>query len=186
MSITVAGEPAQELGPLDGLPVDADLVAAVSGMVDQRAGEMTYMRRWLHSRPEHSRNEHATTTALRERLEVEGLAPHVLEVGTGLVCDIGGDGPIVALRADIDALAMQDAKDVPYRSMNDGACHACGHDVHMAVVLGAGLVLRDLVAAGRVRGRVRRAGPSLRRHGPRPRPRPSNRATHSTAGSGTR
>jgi amidohydrolase len=102
-----------------------------------------------------SRAEHETTAALRERLMVEGLAPQVLRTGTGLVCDVGSEGPLVALRADIDALAMHDAKDVPYRSMHDGACHACGHDVHTAVVLGAGLILRDLITSSRLRGRVR-------------------------------
>src|SRR4051794_35105635 len=113
------------------------------------------MRRWLHARPELSRAEQETTAALRERLEVEGLAPKLLSVGTGLVCDIGSEGPMVALRADIDALAMTDEKDVPYRSMTPAACHACGHDVHMAVVLGTGLVLRDLIAEGKVTGRIR-------------------------------
>ena len=139
----------------DPLPIRADLVEVVATLVEQRAGELTYMRRWLHARPERSRSEHETTAALRERLIVEGLDPHVLRTGTGLVCDVGEEGPLVALRADIDGLAMHDAKDVPYRSMNDGTCHACGHDVHTSAVLGAGLVLRDLIAAGRVAGRVR-------------------------------
>lgn len=156
MSISVPGGPAQDLGPSDDqLAVDPALLHVITSMVEHRAGELVYMRRWLHARPEVSRAEHETTAALRERLEVEGLHPRVLQVGTGLVCDIGDRGPLVALRADIDALAMHDAKDVPYRSMHEGACHACGHDVHMAVVLGAGLVLKELIGSGRVRGRVR-------------------------------
>ena len=156
MSITVPGAPDQELGPQpEPLPIATELLHVVDAMVEHRSGELVYMRRWLHARPEVSRAEHETTAALRERLIVEGLAPHVLGCGTGLVCDIGTEGPIVALRADIDALAMHDAKDVPYRSLYDGACHACGHDVHTAVVLGAGLVLRDLIDAGRLRGRIR-------------------------------
>ena len=156
MTSTVAGLPAPGLGPEDGeLDLDPDLVQTVHRLVEHRAGELVYMRRWLHARPEVSRAEHQTTAALRERLEVEGLAPKVLDVGTGLVCDLGYEGPLVALRADIDALAMQDVKEVPYRSMNHGACHACGHDVHTTAVLGAGLVLRELITAGRVAGRVR-------------------------------
>jgi amidohydrolase len=156
MSISVPSRPAQGLGPSDDLlEVDPGLLHVITSMVEHRAGELVYMRRWLHARPEVSRAEHETTAALRERLEVEGLAPKVLGVGTGLVCDIGGEGPLVALRADIDALAMHDAKDVPYRSLHEGACHACGHDVHMAVVLGAGLVLKELIQSGRIRGRVR-------------------------------
>ena len=156
MSISVPSRPDQELGPgTEALDLDAELLHVITSMVEHRAGELVYMRRWLHSRPEVSRAEHETTAALRERLEVEGLAPRVLSVGTGLVCDIGHEGPVVALRADIDALAMHDAKDVPYRSQHDGACHACGHDVHMAVVLGAGLVLKELIGSGRIRGRIR-------------------------------
>jgi amidohydrolase len=156
MSVTVPGGPGQELGADTApLSIAPDLLHVVNAMVDHRAGELTYTRRWLHARPETSRNEHETTAALTERLMVEGLAPRVLSSGTGLVCDIGDTGPMVALRADIDALAMHDAKDVPYRSLHDGACHACGHDVHTAIVLGAGLILRELVSSGRVRGRVR-------------------------------
>lgn len=156
MSITVPGGPSQQLDTDPGpLPVPAELLHVVDAMVEHRSGELVYMRRWLHARPEVSRAEHETTAALRERLIVEGLDPQVLATGTGLICDIGTEGPLVALRADIDALAMHDAKDVPYRSLHDGACHACGHDVHTAVVLGAGLVLRDLIQSGRLRGRIR-------------------------------
>jgi amidohydrolase len=70
------------------------------------------------------------------------------------VCDVGsGPGPVVALRGDIDALRLPDVKDVPYRSEVTGVCHACGHDVHTACVLGAGLALARLddLGAGRVR-----------------------------------
>lgn len=156
MSVTVPGPPVEalEFGTL-GLDLDACLISDARAMVDHRAGELVYTRRWLHARPEVSRDEHETTAALRERLQAEGLEPRVLSVGTGLICDIGDEGPMVALRADIDALVMQDTKDVPYRSAYDGACHACGHDVHTAAVLGAGLVLRELIDSGRLRGRVR-------------------------------
>lgn len=131
------------------------LVARIQAAVASRAGELISMRRWLHARPETSRCEHETTAAIRERLLVEGLAPKLLTSGTGLVCDVGWKGPTVALRADIDALSMTEAKAVAYRSLNPGVCHACGHDVHMAIVVGAGLVLRDLMIAGDVAGRVR-------------------------------
>src|SRR6202042_3098030 len=78
--------------------------------------------------------------------------------GTGLTVDIGtgpADGPVVALRADIDALPINDEKDVPYRSTNQGACHACGHDVHTSILLGTGLFLARAAAAGALPGRVR-------------------------------
>ncbi len=86
-----------------------------------------------------------------------GLAPTPLPGGTGMVCDIVGGwaGPTVALRADLDALPIDDEKDVVYRSSIPGVAHACGHDVHTAVVLGAGLALARLAAAGNLPGRVR-------------------------------
>ena len=110
------------------------------------------LRRTLHAHPELGRQEHATTQLLVERLTAAGLSPRVLAGGTGLRCDIGsGPGRVVALRADIDALPLQDEKDVPYRSTVAGVCHACGHDVHTAAVLGAGLLLAERELPGRVR-----------------------------------
>jgi amidohydrolase len=113
--------------------------------------ELVSVRRQLHRTPELGRREVLTTALLVARLEAAGLAPRVLAGGTGLVCDIGTGDTFVALRADIDALPVQDEKDVPYRSLVDGVCHACGHDVHTAVVLGAGLALASMELEGRVR-----------------------------------
>ncbi len=119
----------------------------------EHEAELVAFRRHLHQRPELGREEHETTTALCERLSAAGLSPKVLDSGTGVVCDVGsGDGPVVVLRADIDALPLPDEKDVPYRSQIPGVCHACGHDVHTAVVLGAGLAL---ATAADLPGRVR-------------------------------
>jgi amidohydrolase len=92
---------------------------------------------------------------LRERLVAAGLEPEVLPGGTGLVCDVGEGPRTVALRADIDALPVVDGKDVPYASTVPGVSHACGHDVHTTVVLGAALVLADLARQGQLPGRVR-------------------------------
>jgi amidohydrolase len=116
-------------------------------------GELVALRRDLHTHPELGRHEHRTTGLLVDRLCGAGLAPAVLGAGTGLVCDVGGGEPVVGLRADIDALPLRDEKDVPYRSRTPGVCHACGHDVHTAVVLGAGLALASV--ADRLPGRVR-------------------------------
>ena len=113
--------------------------------------ELIGVRRAIHQHPELGRQEHATTALLVSRLSEAGLSPKVLAGGTGLVCDIGEGGPVIALRADIDALPMQDEKEVPYRSQVAGVCHACGHDAHTAVVLGAGLYLASQPLAGRVR-----------------------------------
>lgn len=113
--------------------------------------ELVEFRRALHSHPELGRQEHRTTALLCDRLSAAGLAPRVLACGTGLVCDVGSGPSFVVLRADLDALPMQDEKDVPYRSQVPGVCHACGHDVHTAVVLGAGLALARQELPGRVR-----------------------------------
>ena len=76
----------------------------------------------------------------------------MLSSGTGAVCDLGtGDGPIIALRADIDALPIADEKDVEYRSQVEGVCHGCGHDAHTAILLG----VAESLAAAPPRGRVR-------------------------------
>ena len=116
--------------------------------------ELVAVRRDLHAHPELGRQEHRTTAVLSDRLAAAGLSPKLLSSGTGLVCDVGADsGPVVVLRADIDALPLDDEKLVPYRSTNAGVCHACGHDVHTAAVLGAGLALAE--AAGSLEGRVR-------------------------------
>jgi amidohydrolase len=69
------------------------------------------------------------------------------------VCDVGSvEPPYVVLRADIDALAVDDVKAVPYRSRVPGVAHACGHDVHTAIVLGAGLVLAQMLPEGAASG----------------------------------
>ena len=118
----------------------------VSAFVGAREHELRAFRRRLHAHPELSWQETATTDAIVERLRVAGLDPIILSRGTGVVCDIGvsEDKPLIALRADIDALAMSDLTESEYRSRVPGVAHACGHDVHTSVVLGAGLVLRAL------------------------------------------
>ncbi|MYU29631.1 amidohydrolase [Streptomyces sp. SID7810] len=117
--------------------------------------ELVAFRRDLHMHPELGNQEFRTTAAIKERLEQAGLRPRVLSTGTGLVCDIGlAEGerppvPLLALRADIDALPIPDTKtDCAYRSTVPDRAHACGHDVHTTVVLGTGLVLADLHAKG--------------------------------------
>lgn len=103
--------------------------------------ELIHLRRHLHAHPEPGREERQATALVARRLEASGLRPRLLS-STGLVCDIGSkNGPIIALRADLDALGVQDEKNVPYRSTVPGLCHACGHDVHTAIVLGTGLAL---------------------------------------------
>ncbi|WP_405991300.1 amidohydrolase [Streptomyces sp. NBC_00986] len=114
--------------------------------------ELVAFRRDLHMHPELGNQEFRTTAAIKARLELAGLEPRVLAMGTGLVCDIGPRDtavPMLALRADIDALPIPDTKsDCAYRSTVPDRAHACGHDVHTTVVLGAGLVLARLHEQG--------------------------------------
>ena len=130
------------------------MIDALASGLDE---ELIDIRRRLHAFPELSYREFVTTAALIERLESAGLAPQRLAVGTGLVCDIPGTapGPLVVLRADIDALATDDLSESEYRSRHDGISHACGHDAHAAIVLGAGLVLRAIAQTEGLPGTVR-------------------------------
>ena len=135
---------------LDGVAHDLDRWLA------ELIEELVMFRRDVHAHPETGRAEIRTTAKVAHRLAQAGLTPRVLPGGTGLVCDIGAEGTMVALRADLDALPIADEKDdVEYRSTVPGVCHACGHDIHTAIVLGVGLVLARLAEAGRLPGRVR-------------------------------
>jgi amidohydrolase len=113
--------------------------------------DVVALRRDLHAHPELAYAEYRTTEVIVDQLTGLGLQPRVLPSGTGVVCDIGDSGPIIGLRADIDALPIVDLKDVPYRSTVDGVCHGCGHDAHTAILLAAAAELVAAPPAGVVR-----------------------------------
>lgn len=151
------------------MSADVTLAARIGAAVARHVDEVVAIRRDIHAHPEVSRAETRTTALLADRLRAAGLEPRLLP-GTGLVCDVGpepgtatagaNDGAAVppgrvALRADIDALPLQDRCGLPWASTVPGVAHACGHDVHTAVVLGAGLVLADLHAQGELSRGVR-------------------------------
>ena len=127
-----------------------ELTDRIRELVDAHFDELVALRRDLHAHPEVSHTERRTTDVVAARLRAAGLHPRLLP-GTGLVCDIG-PGVVetgahrVALRADLDALPVPDTCGEPWQSTVPGVSHACGHDVHTAVVLGAGLVLARLAA----------------------------------------
>nr|WP_051480723.1 amidohydrolase [Cellulomonas sp. KRMCY2] len=127
-------------------------VDRINARVDAHLDELVALRRDLHAHPEVARTERRTTDVVAARLRAAGLTPRLLP-GTGLVCDLG-PRPVatgrrrVALRADLDALPIADACGEPWHSTVAGVSHACGHDVHATVVLGAGLVLAELAEAG--------------------------------------
>jgi amidohydrolase len=125
-------------------PAARDEIDSLAKSLD---ADLIEFRRSLHRYPELGHQEHVTTAAICDRLASAGLEPRVLSSGTGVVCDVvgtTGGPPTLGFRADIDALPLQDVKDVPYRSQRAGICHACGHDAHTAAVLGTALVLTEL------------------------------------------
>jgi len=135
-------------------PLSSSPVPSIRGSVAPILGELIDFRRDLHSHPELSHKEFRTTDRIVEALEAAGLQPKRLE-NTGAYVDIG-DGPIgLALRADIDALPVLEETALPYASVNTGIAHACGHDIHTTVMLGAARVLAKLDAEGSLGGRIR-------------------------------
>lgn len=105
--------------------------------------ELAEIRRYIHQHPELSGQEYQTTAFLKERLEELGI--RILESGlkTGLIAEIGSGQPVVALRADIDALPILEQTNLPYQSQNPGVMHACGHDFHQTSLLGAAALLKE-------------------------------------------
>src|SRR6201993_147379 len=107
--------------------------------------DLVAWRRPIHAHPELGRQEFATTQFVAAHLADAGLNPKVLPGGTGLTCDFGPEqGPRIALRADMDALPMSDRTGMPYASVVPNVAHACGHDAHTAVLLGAALALNSV------------------------------------------
>lgn len=128
----------------------------ISSTITEIGEELIEFRRDIHAHPELSFQEFATTDKIVARLEAAGLKPRRLE-GTGVVCEVG-DGPIaVGLRADIDALPVDDLIDEEFRSTVPGVAHACGHDVHLTSLVGAGIALQRIHEStpGGLGGRVR-------------------------------
>jgi amidohydrolase len=131
------------------------LLPHVVAAVDRLDSELTGLRRDLHAHPELAWSETRTTAVVAERLQSAGVAVTLLPK-TGLLAEVGGhDRRVVALRADLDALPVDDRTDSPWRSTADGIAHACGHDVHTAALLGAGLALAEVHRTTPLPGRVR-------------------------------
>ncbi len=117
----------------------------VEKWLDRHTEDLSLWRRHIHANPELARQEYATTEFVAKHLRAAGLDPKVLPRGTGLICDLGpADGPRIGLRADMDALPMQETTGLPFESTVPGVSHACGHDAHTTVVLGAGLALASM------------------------------------------
>lgn len=121
----------------------------------QNLQDIIQHRRWLHQHPEIGFKEVKTSRFLQRLMKSYGYKINQTpEMITGFTCDYGDStGPTLAIRCDMDGLYVQEANDVPYCSINDGLMHACGHDIHMSVILGVAKFLQD--NAIQVNGNIR-------------------------------
>jgi amidohydrolase len=132
--------------PPRGRAVDPKTAAKIDAEIDKVQSEVVKIRRFIHMNPELGNREVETARLIASKLEPLGFEVRTGVAGTGVVAVLRGGqpGPAVALRADMDALPIQEATGLPYMSLNPGVMHACGHDVHSSVVLGTALVLNAL------------------------------------------
>jgi amidohydrolase len=121
------------------------------------AAELVRLRRDIHEHPELGFEEVRTAQLVADTLaEIGGMEIRTGVGRTGVVADLkGGSGPVIAIRADMDALPIQETNDVPYHSRIDGKMHACGHDAHTAMLLGAAHLLRQSLQEDNWQGSVR-------------------------------
>ena len=121
-----------------------DWRAEVDAYIDSIADDLSSTRRYLHANPEPSGLEFRTAELFAGRLGEAGIPFRMIPSGRGVVAgpEAEGPGPKFAFRADIDALRIHDLKHVAYRSTREGTMHACGHDAHATMALGAALALR--------------------------------------------
>lgn len=123
------------------------LKAKIKERVDTYHQETVAIRRHLHAHPELSFQEVKTAKFIAEQLSAFGVSHSTGVADTGIVALIKGRNPdkkVIALRADIDALPIQEANEVAYKSKYNGLMHACGHDVHTASLLGTARILQEL------------------------------------------
>ena len=117
----------------------------IKDLARQYAPEFVNVRRHLHAHPELSYHEFETSKFVQQKLSGYNI-PFEVKATTGVIGLIKGNNPdsrIVALRADMDALPIEEQNDVPYKSTKKGLMHACGHDVHTSCLLGASKILSD-------------------------------------------
>jgi amidohydrolase len=126
----------------------------IDDVVEKYDADLVDLRRDLHAHPELSWSELRTAEVVSGRVEQAGW--RVTRYSrTGFTADLGETGPLVALRADMDALPVQDLTEDPWSSTVAGVAHACGHDVHTAALTGAALALAEVQDRGLLAGRVR-------------------------------
>lgn len=116
-----------------------------AAILPKELGQMIEWRRALHANPELSGTEFKTRDFILKQLQSLDITAQTFDGHAGVLATIEGKGPggVVGLRADMDALPIMESNDVPYRSCNAGVMHACGHDGHTAMLLGAATALKE-------------------------------------------
>ncbi len=123
-----------------------DIKSRIKELSSRYYSEIQGIRRHLHAHPELSFEEFETSAYLKSTLNAWNVSYTDGFVNTGIVAEIKGNGKgrVIGIRSDMDALPIIEANDVPYRSVNNGRMHACGHDVHMASLLGCVRILNEM------------------------------------------
>ncbi|OGD28937.1 MAG: hypothetical protein A2V57_06825 [Candidatus Aminicenantes bacterium RBG_19FT_COMBO_65_30] len=126
--------------------VDPKMSRRIDEEIEKNKAEIVKIRRFIHMNPELGNREFETARLIANKLQPLGFEVRTGVAKTGVVAVLRGGqaGPVVAVRADMDALPVQETTNLPFKSLNPGVMHACGHDVHSSVVLGTALVLNAL------------------------------------------
>jgi amidohydrolase len=126
--------------------VDPKTSRRIDAEIEKNRSEIVKIRRFIHMNPELGNRELETSRLISTKLQPLGFEVRTGVAKTGVVAVLRGGqaGPAVAVRADMDALPVQEATNLPFKSLNPGVMHACGHDVHSSIVLGTALVLNAL------------------------------------------
>jgi len=134
--------------------VDAKTSQRIEDAIEKSRAEVIKIRRFIHMNPELGNREYETAKLVSTKLETLGLEVKTGVAKTGVVAVLRGaqPGTSVAVRADMDALPIQETAPVPFKSLNPGIMHACGHDIHTSVALGTAMVLSSL--KDKVRGSI--------------------------------
>ncbi|MGB9893671.1 MAG: M20 metallopeptidase family protein [Candidatus Saccharicenans sp.] len=143
------------LTALNLLAIDQKLIQAIDLEIEKNRAEIIKIRRFIHMNPELSNREYETAKLVASKLSSIGLEAKTGVAGTGVVGLLRGSlpGPTIAIRADMDALPIQEQNTFPYRSLNPGVMHACGHDVHTSIGLGTAMALSAI--KDKIRGQVK-------------------------------
>jgi amidohydrolase len=142
-------------GPAGLTAIDLKTAAAIDREIEKNRAEIIKIRRFLHMNPELGNREYETGKLVANKLTALGLEVKTGVARTGVVGLLTGalPGPTVAIRADLDALPITEQNDFPYKSLNPGVMHACGHDFHTSIALGTATVLSSL--KDKIPGRIK-------------------------------